>query len=111
MRLALHSVLVTGAEADYRREHSRIPAELAAVFGRAGIHDWTIWRSGTDLFHLVECDDWDAAMQIVQADPADARWQAHIGRFVASFRGPDGEEGDAPAEQVWSLTEQLSQDG
>ncbi|TDE00758.1 L-rhamnose mutarotase [Jiangella asiatica] len=95
MRIALHSVLREGAEADYEREHETIPDDLAATFARIGIHAWTIWRSGRDLFHLVECDDYDAAVRALADDPANARWQAHIGRFV---------EGDIePVRQVWTL--------
>lgn len=106
MKIALHSVLTSDSRDDYRREHARVPDDLARLFARAGIRDWTIWRSGDRLFHLVDCDDWEEAMRIVKSDPADERWQAHIGRFVAGFRGPDGDEGDAPLEQIWSLTEQ-----
>jgi len=107
MRIALHSILVAGAVDDYRTEHARVPDELAALFERAGIHDWTIWRSGDRLFHLVDCDDWDQAMQVVKGDPADDRWQAHIGRFVTGFRGPDGEDAYAPLDEVWSLARQV----
>lgn len=106
MRVALHSVIAVGAIDDYVRRHGRVPDELAALFARAGIRDWTIWRSGDRLFHLVDCDDWEAAMAIVRADPADARWQADIGRFVAGFRGPDGEDAYAPLGAVWSLSQQ-----
>lgn len=108
MRIALHSVLHDGAAADYRAQHARVPDELAALFDRAGIHDWTIWRSGNDLFHLVDCDDWDQAMRVVKSDPVDARWQAHIGRFVAGFRDADGADGYLPLPPVWSLAAQLA---
>lgn len=95
MRIALHSVLRAGAEADYDREHRTIPADLAATFARIGIHEWTIWRTGRDLFHLVECDDYDAALRALADDPANTRWQAHIGRFLES----DPE----PISRVWTL--------
>lgn len=106
MKVALHSEIAAGAVADYVREHARVPDELVALFERAGIHDWTIWRSGDRLFHLVDCDDWAHAMALVHGDPADTRWQAHIGRFVAGFRGADGEDAYAPLESVWSLAAQ-----
>ena len=106
MRVALHSVLAPGAADDYRREHARVPDELAALFERAGIRDWSIWRSGDRLFHLVDCDDWEQAMRVVKGDAADDRWQAHIGRFVAGFHGPDGEDAYAPLDEVWSLAGQ-----
>jgi len=108
MRIALHSVIVDGGIEDYRAHHARVPDELAALFERAGIHDWVIWRSGDRLFHLVDCDDWGAAMSVVGPDPANARWQADIGRFVAGFHGPDGEDDYAPLENVWSLARQTA---
>lgn len=46
-------------------------------------------------------------MAAVQSDPADARWQAHIGRLVAGFLDADGAVGYAPLDEVWSLREQL----
>jgi L-rhamnose mutarotase len=106
MRIALHSVIADGAVHHYRTHHARVPDELTALFSRAGIRDWVIWRSGDRLFHLVDCDDWDAAMAVVGPDPANARWQADIGRFVAGFRDADGEDEFAPLENVWSLAEQ-----
>jgi L-rhamnose mutarotase len=106
MRVALHSEIREGAVDDYRSHHEVIPDDLVAAFGRLGIHDWTIWRSGHRLFHLVDCDDWDAAMAGLREEPADHAWQADIGRFVELFRGPDGDEGTRPLEQVWSLRTQ-----
>lgn len=110
MWIALHSVIADGAVDQYRSHHARIPDDLRDLFADAGIHDWIIWRSGRNLFHLVECDDFDGAMRIVDAAPANAAWQADIGRFVEGFHGPDGEDGFLPIEQVWSLENQRSSD-
>lgn len=111
MRVALHSVIVEGAVDAYRTAHARIPDDLRELFGEAGIHDWTIWRSGRNLFHIVECEDFDRAMTVVDSASANAAWQADIGRFVEGFRGPQGEEGFTPIEQVWSLEDQIASDG
>lgn len=106
MRIALHSEIRDGAVDDYRTHHRVIPDDLVATFARLGVHDWTIWRSGRHLFHLVDCDDWDAVQEGLRDDPADARWQADIGRYVELFRGADGEPGTAPLEHVWNLQAQ-----
>lgn len=106
MRVALHSIIRDGAIEEYCERHARVPDDLEDLFGRAGIHDWTIWRSGDRLFHLVDCDDFTKAMQVIRADPADARWQAYIGEFVEGFRGPDGEDSYAPLDEVWNLAAQ-----
>jgi L-rhamnose mutarotase len=106
MRIALHSIVRPGDVDAYREHHARIPADLEALFGRAGITEWAIWRSGDRLFHLVECEDFDEAMRIVGSDQANTAWQADIGRFVAAFHGPDGEDAFTPLEQIWSLSDQ-----
>jgi L-rhamnose mutarotase len=106
MRVALHSVLREGHEAAYEEAHVVIPDGLATSFARLGIHDWTIWRSGRDLFHLVECDDFAAAMRALDDDPANQRWQAfinrHVDHFVTSAEGPEG----MVLGRVWRLEEQ-----
>lgn len=106
MRIALHSEIREGAVDDYRTAHERIPDALAETFARIGIREWTIWRSGHRLFHLVECEDWDAAVAALADDPADHAWQADIGRFVELFRDAGGAEGTAPLELVWDLAAQ-----
>jgi L-rhamnose mutarotase len=106
MIVALHSVLRPGAVDGYRVAHARIPDDLDAAFSRVGIRGWTIWRSGERLFHVVDCDDFDAAMAALDADPANQAWQETIGPWVEVFRAADGAEGFAPLEQVWSLAAQ-----
>jgi L-rhamnose mutarotase len=103
MIVALHSVLREGAEADYELDHQRIPADLEASFARLGIYEWSIWRSGRNLFHLVDCEDWLGAMKALEDDPANLAWQAHIGRHVDYFIG----EEDGAAGQVLPLVYSL----
>jgi len=106
MRVALHSVLREGLEQGYLDAHAAIPDDLAESFERLGIHDWSIWRSGRHLFHVVDCDDFAAAMDALDTDPANERWQAHIGGFVDHFET----SGDGPAgmtlDSVWTLRDQ-----
>ncbi|WP_374008096.1 L-rhamnose mutarotase [Leifsonia sp. LS-T14] len=106
MRVALHSVLREGHEAAYDVAHAAIPHELVESFERVGIHDWQIWRSGLHLFHVVECDDFAAAMRALDDDPANQRWQRSINRHVDHFvtTGPGADGMVLP--QVWTLTAQ-----
>jgi L-rhamnose mutarotase len=106
MRVALHSILRQGHEAAYDAAHAAIPADLVGSFERVGIQDWQIWRSGRDLFHLVECDDFAAAMLALDDDPANRRWQEsinrHVDHFVTTGEGPEG----MVLPLVWTLTAQ-----
>lgn len=96
--VALHSRILPGHEADYEREHAVIPLALDAALRRAGVHEWTIWRSGTDLFHLVLVDDFAAMQESLRDDPADRAWQPHIGAFLLA-----GGQGLTPLAEVWTL--------
>ncbi|ADB35879.1 protein of unknown function DUF718 [Kribbella flavida DSM 17836] len=104
-RLALHSRLIAGTEQSYEREHARVWPELITVMRAAGIDDWSIWRSGRDLFHLVECDDYEAAVARLADDPVDQRWQQHMSRFVEGFA--QNADGGRTLRHVWTMSEQL----
>jgi L-rhamnose mutarotase len=105
-RLALHSRLIPGTEEAYELEHARVWPELITVMRAAGIDDWSIWRSGRDLFHLVESDDYEAAVARLKADPVDQRWQQHMSQFVEGFaQNPEGVAGQS-LRHVWTMSEQ-----
>lgn len=107
-QIALHSRLIEGTETAYETEHATVWPELITAMQRAGITDWRIWRSGRDLFHLVDCDDFDAALKQLATDPDDQRWQRHMSRFVEEFaENPDG-AGGRGLRHIWSLSEQLA---
>lgn len=103
MRVALHSVLLADHEDGYERDHASVPDDLVETFARVGIQNWEIWREGLHLFHVVECDDFDAAMVALATDSANLRWQEFIGVHVEGFL-PDG--GPSPISQVWELMAQ-----
>jgi L-rhamnose mutarotase len=105
MIVALHSIIREGRELDYDREHRTVWPELADLLRQCGIADWKIWRSGSNLFHVVECDDFDAAMTKLDASALNQRWQDHINTIVDHFvSGPDG----MALTSVWTLAEQLT---
>ncbi|WP_374009129.1 L-rhamnose mutarotase [Leifsonia sp. LS-T14] len=105
MRVALHSILREGRESGYVDAHAAIPDDLVRSFARVGIHDWAIWRSGRDLFHLVDCDDFAAAMEALATDPANLRWQSFINQYVDHFVAAEG-LGHIILHEVWALDEQ-----
>jgi L-rhamnose mutarotase len=105
MIVALHSIIREGRELDYDREHRTVWPELADLLRECGIADWQIWRSGANLFHLVECDDFDEAMAKLDQSEVNQRWQRHINEIVDYFVvGPEG----MPLHSVWTLSQQLA---
>ncbi|MFI5609349.1 L-rhamnose mutarotase [Amycolatopsis sp. NPDC051903] len=80
--VALRTRLKPGQEATYESVHAVIPDELDAALRRAGVRTWRIWRSGLDLFHFVEVDDFEAMKAALAGDPADLAWQARINQLL-----------------------------
>lgn len=102
-RIALHTRIAEGHEADYDREHARIPDELDASLRDAGVSSWRIWRDGREIFHVVEVEDYRAMRQRLAADPANKRWQDHINQYLEVTDDYGGE--DSGIRPVWSMPE------
>ena len=63
-RVALHTRLKPGKEAEYESVHAVVPPELDTALREAGVHSWRIWRNGLDLFHVLEVDDCTAMLPV-----------------------------------------------
>ena len=91
-RIALHTRLKPGKEAEYERVHETIPVELDAAMREAGVHSWRIWRDGQDLFHVVEVDDYQAMRHALRDHPANVPWQQRMAELLEvqdSYAGDD----------------------
>lgn len=99
--VALHTRLLAGREADYDRIHAVIPADLDTALRAAGVHSWRIYRSGQDLFHLVECDDYAGMRAFLRDHPANIPWQAQMGDLLEVNDDYSGQDTGIP--QVWAL--------
>lgn len=100
-RIALHTKLKPGREAEYERVHAEVPAELDAALRAAGVRSWEIWRDGLDLFHVVEVADYRAMRRALAGHPANVRWQARMAELLDV---PDDYSGaDLGLRKVWEL--------
>lgn len=100
-RIALHTKLKPGREADYEREHAKIPDELDAALRAAGVRSWEIWRDGVDLFHLVEVEDYQAMRRALTDHPANIPWQAKMAELLDVQDDYSGN--DLGIGKVWEL--------
>jgi L-rhamnose mutarotase len=105
VRVALHTRLKPGAEEAYEQAHREVPPELVAAIRAAGVRDWTIWRSGRELFHVVDCDDYARLLQELEELPVNVTWQARMDELleVVHDYGAAGAEATLPV--VWRLSE------
>lgn len=100
-RIALHTRLKPGREGDYERIHARVPDELDARLREAGVVDWSIWRSGLDLFHLVEVEDYAAMRRALADDPVNLVWQEQMAELLEVEDDYSGDDRGLPL--VWAL--------
>ena len=99
--VVLHTRLREGREADYDRIHASIPLELDGALREAGVQSWRIWRSGRELFHLVEVDDYRAMRAYLAEHPANVPWQAQMAELLEVEDDYSGAEPDVRL--VWEL--------
>ena len=78
MLVALHTRLKPGAEAAYEEAHRDVPASLLDSIRAAGATSWTIWRSGLDLFHVIDCADYASLLAQLDAAPLNRTWQERM---------------------------------
>ena len=103
MRIALHTRVKADRIADYEAAHREVPAELAAAICSGGVSAWTIWRSGTDLFHLLECEDYPALLAGLEKLPVNIAWQARMAELLDVVHDYSAEGAAAGLPIVWEL--------
>jgi L-rhamnose mutarotase len=103
MRIAVHTRLRADRIEEYEQAHAAVPPDLAAAIRAAGVASWTIWRSGTDLFHLIDCADYASVLTHLDAHPANAAWQGRMAELLETAHdySPDGSGAALPV--VWQL--------
>jgi L-rhamnose mutarotase len=80
--VGLRTRLKPGMEEAYEKAHAEVWPELVAAQREVGISRWLIFRDGVELFHTVECENFERAVADLSRNPVDQRWQAHMARYV-----------------------------
>jgi L-rhamnose mutarotase len=83
MNVGLHTRLRAGAEERYEEYHRAVWPDVLAEIRRAGITKYVIFRDGLDLFHYIECEDYDRAIAEIGRDPTSIRWETEIATMMA----------------------------
>lgn len=80
--VGLRTRLKPGMEEAYEKAHAVVWPELVAAQRELGIEHWIIFRHGAELFHVVQCDDFDGATATLAKLPIEQRWQSDMARYV-----------------------------
>lgn len=100
-KIALHTRLKPGREAEYDAVHARISDDLDAALRGAGVQSWNIWRSGRELFHVVEVADYQGMRRELAQNPVNIAWQAVMAELLEVEDDYSGE--DMGLKKVWEL--------
>ncbi|WP_329250974.1 L-rhamnose mutarotase [Streptomyces canus] len=103
MRVALHTRVRADRIDEYEAAHREVPVELTDAIRAAGAHSWTIWRSGTDLFHVLECEDYGRLLAELEKLPVNVTWQARMAELLDVAHDYSDEGADAGLPAVWEL--------
>jgi len=103
VRVALHTRVHADRIAEYEQAHAAVPPELTAAIRAAGVRSWTIWRSGTDLFHLIDCDDYAAMLASLNSDPANTSWQRRMAELLETTHDYSADGTSAVLPLIWQL--------
>jgi L-rhamnose mutarotase len=78
-RIAFLIMLRPGADpAEYKRRHDEIWPEMLDALRAAGIHNYSIFRHGEQLFAYAEVEDVARMAAALARDPINARWQEYM---------------------------------
>lgn len=103
MRIALHTKVRADRVEEYEAAHREVPEELTAAIRAAGASEWTIWRSGTDLFHVLEVEDYPAMIAALEKLPVNIAWQARMTELLEVVHDYSAGGADASLPVVWKL--------
>lgn len=103
MKVALHTRVRADRIDEYEAAHREVPVELAAAIRAGGASSWSIYRSGTDLFHIIECEDYDKLIAHVGAQPVNAAWQLRMADLLEVVHDYSTGSADAALPVVWEL--------
>ncbi|MFJ9456810.1 L-rhamnose mutarotase [Kitasatospora sp. NPDC101447] len=103
MRIALHTRVRADRIEEYEAAHREVPAELTDAVRAAGVSSWTIWRSGSELFHLLECEDYGRLLAELEDLPVNIVWQARMAELLDVVHDYSAAGAAAGLPVVWEL--------
>lgn len=102
MKVGLHTRLKPGAEERYEKYHREVWPGVLTGIRKAGITNYVIFRHGLELFHYIECDDYDRAIAELAQSPLNQRWEAEMAPMTAVAHDFSG-QGDDRMSAIFDL--------
>jgi L-rhamnose mutarotase len=77
-------------EEAYEKAHADVWPELLAAQREFGIKRYLIFRDGVELFHTIECENFEQAVANLAGHPVDMLWQAEMSKYVVMAANGEG---------------------
>ena len=77
-RFAWKARVLPGKLDEYIRRQDEIWPEMTEVLNQAGVHNYTIWNVGDELFGYYECESIAYAAKVQAESPVVDRWNAYM---------------------------------
>ncbi|SEP65277.1 L-rhamnose mutarotase [Streptomyces sp. yr375] len=103
MKVALHTKVRADRIDAYEAAHREVPGELTDAITAAGATSWTIWRSGVDLFHVLECEDYARLLAELEKLPVNVAWQTRMAELLDVAHDYSDAGAGAGLPVVWEL--------
>jgi L-rhamnose mutarotase len=94
VKVGLHTRLKPGVEERYEEYHRSVWPAVLEANRRVGVTKYVIFRHGLDVFHYIECEDFDRAIADLADDPVNLRWQAEMAPMMAVATDFSGKSSD-----------------
>ena len=90
-RVLMYIRIFPGTEAEYDKRHAEIWPELVAEIQESGIHNFTGFRRGTDVWYYGECHpDVATAFGVHGPKPTNQRWNRYFRDVIAEIADDSG---------------------
>lgn len=91
-RYAWKGYIYPGKREEYVRRHDEIWPEMTALLNEAGVHNYSIWNIGDELFGYYECESVAHALKVQAESPVVVRWNFYMEDIMHMAFDEDGEQ-------------------
>ncbi|HAN42325.1 MAG TPA: L-rhamnose mutarotase [Sphaerochaeta sp.] len=87
-RYAWKAKVKSGMLEEYKRRHAEIWPEMTEMLNAAGIHNYTIWNVGDELFGYYECESVAFASAVQSSSAVNAKWDEYMKDVMVMEKDP-----------------------
>lgn len=81
-RVACRFRLLPGMQDEYKKRHDNIWPEMTSVMNSAGIHNYTIWNVGEELFGYYEVENYNKSIEVLNASDIVKKWNDYMKEII-----------------------------